>query len=98
VRASLRPGGQVVANVGNVGRVAFVRRFAEIFPQRCGQLRAWQDDNVILMGGVASLPDSAALAETARTLDAAGAHDYRFEIIARTHRPCVPRHAERELE
>lgn len=89
VRESLRHEGRVVANVGNVKRDAFVRTFEAIFPEGCQQLRAWQDDNVILIGGLTPLPDSASLARTARSLDATRSHDFRFETIARSLRPCA---------
>jgi spermidine synthase len=84
---TLRHGGLVAANVGVRGREAFVKTFVSVF-EHCVTLRARQDDNLVIVGSRGPSPSPGDVLATARTLDAHGAHEFRFETIARTIRSC----------
>lgn len=88
VRGLLRAEGTVVANVGGAGREAFLRAFETTFPDHCGRLRAWQDDNLVLVGSTGEAPSPSDLAARARSLDASVERSWRFETIARSYRAC----------
>jgi len=84
---TLRHDGLAVANVSARGRDGFVEMFASVF-ERCVTLRARQDDNLLIVGSRGSSPSPRDVFVAARALDGRGAHEFRFETIARTLRSC----------